>query len=62
LLPTSVLLDFNTSQLLIDTPTTIVTVLLVASLQNTQTRNEQAIPAQAERDRRRVGGPDGTTR
>jgi hypothetical protein len=26
LLPTSVLLDFNTSQLLIDTPTTIVTV------------------------------------
>jgi low affinity Fe/Cu permease len=42
-LPTTVLLDFNTSQLLINTPTTIVTFLLVALLQNTQTRNEQAI-------------------
>ena len=41
-LPTTVLLDFNTSQLLINTPTTIVTFLLVALLQNTQTRNEQA--------------------
>lgn len=41
-LPTTVLLDFNTSQLLINTATTIVTFLLVALLQNTQTRNEQA--------------------
>jgi Low affinity iron permease len=41
-LPTTVLLDFNTSQLLINTPTTIVTFLLVALLQNTQTRNQQA--------------------
>ena len=41
-LSTTVLLDFNTSQLLINTPTTIVTFLLVALLQNTQTRNEQA--------------------
>jgi low affinity Fe/Cu permease len=41
-LPTTVLLDFDTSQLLINTPTTIVTFLLVALLQNTQTRNEQA--------------------
>jgi low affinity Fe/Cu permease len=41
-LPTTVLLDFNTSRLLINTPTTIVTFLLVALLQNTQTRNEQA--------------------
>jgi low affinity Fe/Cu permease len=31
-LPTTVLLDFNTSQLLINTPTTIVTFLLVALL------------------------------
>lgn len=42
-LPTIVLVDFNTSQLLINTPTTIVTVLLVALLQNTETRNQQAI-------------------
>ena len=42
-LPTTVLMDFNTSQLLINTPTTIITFLLVAMLQNTQTRNEQAV-------------------
>lgn len=40
--PTLLFLDVNTSQLLINTATTIVTFLLVALLQNTQTRNDQA--------------------
>jgi low affinity Fe/Cu permease len=40
--PTIVLLNFDTSQLLINTATTIVTFLLVALLQNSQTRNDQA--------------------
>ena len=35
--------DFDTYQLLINTPTTIITFLLVALLQNTQRRGEQAI-------------------
>ena len=35
--------NFDTYQLLINTPTTIVTFLLVALLQNTQRRGEQAI-------------------
>jgi low affinity Fe/Cu permease len=35
--------DFDTYQLLINTPTTIITFLLVALLQNTQQRGEQAI-------------------
>jgi low affinity Fe/Cu permease len=35
--------DFDTWQLLINTPTTIITFLLVALLQNTQRRGEQAI-------------------
>jgi low affinity Fe/Cu permease len=34
--------DFDTYQLLINTPTTIITFLLVALLQNTQRRGEQA--------------------
>jgi len=41
--PTIVLVDFDTWQLLINTPTTIITFLLVALLQNTQRRGEQAI-------------------
>ena len=40
--PTVALLSFDTWQLLINTATTIVTFLLVALLQNTQTRNDQA--------------------
>ncbi len=35
--------NFDTYQLLINTPTTIVTFLLVALLQNTQKRSEQAV-------------------
>ncbi|MDP8951350.1 MAG: low affinity iron permease family protein [Actinomycetota bacterium] len=35
--------DFDTYQLLINTPTTIITFLLVALLQNTQRRAERAI-------------------
>jgi low affinity Fe/Cu permease len=40
--PTVVFLSFDTWQLLINTATTIVTFLLVALLQNSQTRNDQA--------------------
>src|SRR6266567_2343656 len=40
--PTVTLLNFDTWQLLINTATTIVTFLLVALLQNSQTRNDQA--------------------
>ena len=40
--PTVVFLNFDTWQLLINTATTIVTFLLVALLQNSQTRNDQA--------------------
>lgn len=40
--PTLLLLDINTSQLLINTATTIVTFLLVALLQNSQQRADQA--------------------
>src|SRR3954465_11369667 len=40
--PTIFVLNFDTSQLLINTATTIVTFLLVALLQNSQTRNDQA--------------------
>ena len=35
--------NFDTYQLLINTPTTIITFLLVALLQNTQKRNEQTV-------------------
>lgn len=35
--------NFDTYQLLINTPTTIITFLLVALLQNTQRRSEQAL-------------------
>ena len=35
--------NFDTYQLIINTPTTIITFLLVALLQNTQKRSEQAI-------------------
>src|SRR3954462_12349465 len=41
--PTILFVDFDTWQLLINTPTTIITFLLVALLQNTQRRGEQAI-------------------
>jgi len=41
--PTLVFVNFDTWQLLINTPTTIITFLLVALLQNTQRRGEQAI-------------------
>ena len=41
--PTILFTDFDTWQLLINTPTTIITFLLVALLQNTQRRGEQAI-------------------
>ena len=41
--PTVVFLDIETWQLIINTATTIVTFLLVALLQNTQTRSEEAI-------------------
>ena len=40
--PTLLFVDFDTWQLLINTPTTIITFLLVALLQNTQRRGEQA--------------------
>jgi low affinity Fe/Cu permease len=40
--PTVLFLQFDTWQLLINTATTIVTFLLVALLQNSQTRNDQA--------------------
>jgi low affinity Fe/Cu permease len=40
--PTVLLLSFDAWQLLINTATTIVTFLLVALLQNSQTRNDQA--------------------
>jgi len=38
----AVIQDINTWQLIINTATTIVTFLLVALLQNTQTRNDEA--------------------
>ena len=41
--PTFLFTDLDTWQLLINTPTTITTFLLVALLQNTQRRGEQAI-------------------
>ena len=41
--PTFVLLDLDTWQLIINTLTTIITFLLVALLQNTQTRSDDAI-------------------
>src|SRR4051794_14710201 len=41
-LPTLLLLNLNTSQLIINTITTIVTFLMVALLQNSQTRFEAA--------------------
>jgi low affinity Fe/Cu permease len=41
--PTLLFVDFDTWQLLINTPTTIITFLLVALLQNTQRRGERAI-------------------
>lgn len=41
--PTLFILDFDTSQLLINTATTIVTFLLVALIQNSQYRADQAV-------------------
>jgi low affinity Fe/Cu permease len=40
--PTVAFLQFDTWQLIINTATTIVTFLMVALLQNTQTRNDKA--------------------
>jgi len=40
--PTVAFLKFDTWQLIINTVTTIITFLMVALLQNTQTRNDQA--------------------
>jgi low affinity Fe/Cu permease len=42
-LPTLLILPVNTSQLIINTVTTIITFLLVALLQNTQTRSDEAL-------------------
>jgi low affinity Fe/Cu permease len=41
--PTLFLMAINTSQLIINTITTIITFLLVALLQNTQTRSDDAL-------------------
>jgi len=41
--PTIFLMKFDTSQLLINTTTTIITFLLVALLQNSQSRSEMAV-------------------
>jgi low affinity Fe/Cu permease len=41
--PTIFLMKFDTSQLLINTTTTIITFLMVALLQNSQTRSDQAL-------------------
>jgi Flp pilus assembly protein TadB len=41
--PTLFLMAVNTSQLIINTVTTIITFLLVALLQNTQTRSDEAL-------------------
>lgn len=41
--PTLFLMDLNTSQLIINTLTTIITFLLVALLQNTQSRADKAL-------------------
>src|SRR5215210_7176153 len=55
----------DTWQLIINTATTIVTFLMVALLQNSQTRADQGRPAQAQCHRRRAGrrhGPSGRRR
>ncbi|RRR98750.1 hypothetical protein EIW28_16470 [Glycomyces terrestris] len=41
--PLIIFFDFDTWQLIINTPTTIITFLMVALLQNTQSRNEKAV-------------------
>ena len=41
--PTIFLMKFDTSQLLINTTTTIITFLMVALIQNSQSRSEQAV-------------------
>ena len=41
--PTIFFMEFDVSQLLINTSTTIITFLMVALLQNSQTRNDQAV-------------------
>jgi low affinity Fe/Cu permease len=41
--PTIFLMKFDTSQLLINTTTTIITFLMVALLQNSQSRSEKAV-------------------
>ncbi len=43
--PTLFIFAVNTSQLIINTITTIITFLLVALLQNTQTRSDAAVQA-----------------
>lgn len=62
--PTFVLMDIDTWQLVINTLTTIITFLLVALLQNTQSRSDQALQqklnaiADALADLMRTGQPD----
>lgn len=63
--PTLFLLDINTSQLLINTATTIITFLMVALLQNAQERENKAtqhklnaIALAYARQMRAQGGPD----
>lgn len=62
--PSVVFLDIDTWQLVINTLTTIITFLLVALLQNTQTRADQALQtklnaiADALADLMRSAGPD----
>lgn len=46
--PTLFLMDVDTSQLIINTTTTIVTFLMVALLQNSQTRFERAVMAKLD--------------
>lgn len=62
--PSVVVLDVDTWQLVINTLTTIITFLLVALLQNTQTRADAAVQtklnaiADAVADLMRAGDPD----
>jgi low affinity Fe/Cu permease len=46
--PTLLFLDLDTSQLLINTATTIVTFLMVFVVQNTQNRNDRAVNAKLD--------------
>lgn len=54
--PTLLFMDVDTSQLIINTSTTIVTFLLVALLQNTQCRFERAVNARLQEVIDKVAG------